>query len=341
MTIIGAYLGSHIWQSWSPDQAEAELRRHKRYGINAIFAEADHYRRDIIQIAHDTGLRFMGGLSCFNDNDAVANNPKLHPVCRDGPRPQMNWYIGITPTCQTYAQSRLDVLKQMTKVYALDGIWLDFIRWPLHWEQELRHDTPAPLESSFDEHTLGRFADCADIEVPAIGARQQADWILRTHRNKWIDFKCWIITDFVARAKAIVDAHLEGKPLGLDIVPATSPQREHLLGQRLNELSAHADCFSPMLYHHVLGFSTDWITETLNELAAQSDRPIVPFVQVDPFSSDGEPLSMREWENVLDAVLSHDRCAGLIAFTGEMLHANRRGPSLANLLGHFHRGHSA
>ena len=40
MTIIGAYLGSHIWQSWSPDQAEAKLRRHKRYGINAIFAEA-------------------------------------------------------------------------------------------------------------------------------------------------------------------------------------------------------------------------------------------------------------------------------------------------------------
>ena len=333
MTLIGAYLGSPDWQRWSSTRAEAEFKRYKRYGVNAILAEADHYRREIIQIAHDNDLRFIGGLTCFNNTDALAHNPKLHPVCRDGRRrPRMNWYIGITPTCQTYAQSRLDVLRQMAKAYKLDGIWLDFIRWPLHWEQELRDDTPAPLESSFDAHTLRRFADYADIDIPAGATRQQADWILRIHKDKWIDFKCWIITDFVAQAKTIVDTHLNAKPLGLDIVPAKSPQREHLLGQGLKELSAHADCFSPMLYHHVLGFSPGWMTEILDELAAQTDRPLVPFVQVDQFSKNGEPFSVREWEKVLTAVLSHGGCAGLIAFTGDMLHAHGRGRSLEKLL---------
>ncbi len=333
MTIIGAYLGLPDWQCWSSTRAEAELKRYKRYGLNAIFAEADHYPGDIIQIAHDNGLSFVGGLTCFHDNDALAHNPKLHPVCRDGRRrPQMNWYIGITPTCQTYAQSRLDVLKQMTKTYKLDGIWLDFIRWPLHWERELRDDTPAPLESSFDERTLKRFADYAAIDIPAGATRQQADWILRVHRDKWIDFKCWIITDFVAQAKSIVDTYLKGKPLGLDIVPAKSQQREDLLGQRLSELSAHADRFSPMLYHHVLGLSPGWMTEILDELAAQTDRPLVPFVQVDPLPSNGGPCSEREWEKVLNAVLSHGNCAGLVAFTGDMLHAHGRGPSLEKLL---------
>lgn len=333
MTLIGAYLGSHIWQNWNPEHAEAELARYQRYGINAIFAEADHYRCDIIQIAHGLGLRFMGGLNCFNDNNAVARNPALRPVGSDGrPRPQMNWYIGIRPTCQTYAQSRLDVLKRMAEMYKLDGIWLDFIRWPLHWEQELRDDTPAPLESSFDRHTLKRFSDYADIEMPTGTTRQQADWILRTHRDRWIEFKCWIITDFVAQAKAIVDAHLDGKPLGLDIVPAKSPQREHLLGQGLSELSSYADCFSPMLYHHALGFSPDWLTETLDELANETGKPLVPFVQVDPFTKNGEAFLAREWEEILNAGLSHGSCAGLIAFTGEMLHANGRGRSLGNLL---------
>ncbi len=333
MTIIGAYLGSSDWRRWGSKQAEAELWRYKRYGVNAIFAEADHYRHDIIKIAHDNDLRFIGGLTCFNNDDALSHNPKLHPVCRDGRRrPQMNWYIGITPTCQAYTRSRLDVLKQMTKAYKLDGLWLDFIRWPLHWEHELRDDTPAPLESSFDEHTLRRFADYADIDIAAGTTRQQADWILRTHREKWIDFKCWIITDFVAQAKTIVDTNLEGKPLGLDIVPAKSPQREHLLGQRLNELSAYADCFSPMLYHHVLGFSPDWMTEILDELAAETHKPIIPFVQADPFSSNHEPFSAREWEKVLNTVLSHGACAGLIAFTGDMLHANGRGRSLGDSL---------
>ena len=334
MTLIGAYLGSHIWQNWSPEQAEAELTRYKGYGVNAIFAEADHYPPDIIEIAHLCGMRFIGGLACFNNNDALAHNPNLHPLCQDGRRrPRMNWYIGIKPTSQTYAQSRLDVLKNMARTYDLDGIWLDFIRWPLHWERELRDDTPAPLESSFDAHTLKRFADYAGIEIPAGATRQQADWILRACRHKWIEFKCWIITDFVAQAKSIVDTYCKGKPLGLNIVPAKSPQREHLLGQRLNELSRHADYFSPMLYHHVLGFSPGWMKGIQDDLAAETDRPLVPFVQVDPFSSNGEPFSVREWEKVLNAVLSRGGCAGLIAFTGDMLHDNGRGPSLAKSAG--------
>ena len=85
MTLIGACLGSSDWQRWSSKQAEAELKRYRCYGVNAIFAEADHYSRDIIQIAHDNDLRFIGALSCFNNNDALARNPELRPICRDGP----------------------------------------------------------------------------------------------------------------------------------------------------------------------------------------------------------------------------------------------------------------
>ena len=147
---MGAYLGSQTWRDWSPDQAEAEFTRYKHYGVNAIFAEADHYRRDLIQIAQDSGLRFMGGLACFNNNDALARNPELHPVLRDGRRrPRMRWYLGLTPSYETYAQPRLDALKQMASSYKLDGIWLDFIRWPLHWERELREDTPGAAGGEF------------------------------------------------------------------------------------------------------------------------------------------------------------------------------------------------
>ena len=278
-------------------------------------------------------MRFFGGLSCFNNNDALAEYPKLHPVGRDGRRrPQMNWYIGITPSYEAYAQSRLEALKQMTRSYQLDGVWLDFIRWPLHWELELREDTPAPQEASFDEHTLSRFAEYAGIDIPTGTTSQKADWILHRHKAEWIDFKCGIITDFVGRAKAIVDTHLVGKPLGLDIVPAKSTQRERLLGQRLPDLSAYADCFSPMLYHHALGFSTGWLSEMLDDMAAQSDKPLIPFVQVDAFSDADGPFTAREWERVLDVVLLHSACVGLIAFRGDMLHSNGRGRAMGNLL---------
>ncbi len=334
MTIVGAYLGAHVWRDWNLEEARAEFSRFQRYGVNTIFSEADHYRRDIIQIAHDIGLRFMGGLTCFKNDAVLSRSPELRPVGRDGQlRPRMNWYVGITPTHQPYAQSRLEVLSNMTRAYELDGIWLDFIRWPLHWEQELRADTPVPLEASFDDHSLERFSRYSAIDIPAGTTKLKADWILRAHRREWIDFKCHVITDFVAQAKTIVKTSMPDKPFGLDIVPARSSQRERLLGQRLPALSAHADCFSPMLYHHVLGFSPAWMTEVLDELAAETAKPLLPFVQVDAFSQNDDAYSAREWDEVLRMTLSHARTVGLIAFTGEMLHVRGRGRSFEEQLG--------
>ena len=88
-----------------------------------------------------------------------------------------------------------------------------------------------------------------------------------------------------------------------------------------------------MLYHHALGYSPEWISETLDDMAAETEKPLIPFVQVDAFSAEDEPFSSREWEEIVHKVLSHDRTSGLIAFTGDMLHIRERGRSLANLLG--------
>ena len=80
MTIVGAYLRTRDWQRWNSTQAVAEFARYNDYGVNTIFAEADHYRSDIIGTARDQGLRFMGGLKCFNNNDALVSYPELHPI---------------------------------------------------------------------------------------------------------------------------------------------------------------------------------------------------------------------------------------------------------------------
>ena len=136
----------------------------------------------------------------------------------------------------------------------------------------------------------------------------------------------------------IVDEHLAGKPLGLDIVPAKPSVRERMLGQRLTELSAHADYFSPMLYQHTLAFDTGWLLEILDDMAAQTDKPLVPFVQVDAFSDEDGTFSAREWERVLEAALSHGGCEGLIAFRGDMLHARGRGRALGKMLRHRNAG---
>ena len=242
--------------------------------------------------------------------------------------------VGIAPSFETYAQSRLDALQTMLMNHALDGVWLDFVRWALHWEQELRDDTPPPLESSFDPHTLQRFAQVANLEMPSGPVAEQANWILSHHKSEWIDFKCQIISDFVRRAYQIMQTYADDKPLGLDMVPARKTTREHLLGQRLPDLAQHSDYLSPMLYHHILGKSPDWMADMLDQFSAETSARLLPFVQVDALGKgDTEAgFNAAEWEAVLSATLTHPNTVGVIAFTGERLHKFERGSRLKQVL---------
>ena len=333
MTIIGAYLGAKTWQAWTASDAGVALTELKNYGINTIFSEADTYDDDMIAGVHDMGMRFMGGLKCFLDNDAVEQHPELHPITVDGePRPQMNWYIGVTPTYELYAQRRLDALEGMVMNHQLDGVWLDFIRWSLHWEQELRDDTPPPLESSFDSHTLTRFADYADLAMPTGTTQEQVNWILKHHLDTWINFRCQVITDFVAQAKRIMNNHAPGIPMGIDCVPAIKADRERLLGQRLPDLAQYADYLSPMLYHHILGKSPTWITDALDEFAGDTSASLLPFLQVDSLKGDDEGFPVHEWETILKLTLDHEKTVGLIVFVGDRLNKNMRGQILKSVL---------
>ena len=80
------------------------------------------------------------------------------------------------------------------------------------------------------------------------------------------------------------------------------------------------------------GFSTGWMSEMLDDMAAQSDKAAHSLCASRRVFGCGRALhSAREWERVLDVVLSHRR-AGLIAFRGDMLHSNGRGQAMGNLL---------
>ena len=51
----------------------------------------------------------------------------------------------------------------VARAYPIDALFLDFVRWPLHWEIELRPDRPRPLDSSFDATTLAKFEEATGI----------------------------------------------------------------------------------------------------------------------------------------------------------------------------------
>ena len=105
--------------------------------------ESDSYDLSMLDATHKAGLRFFAGVACFSDHASnfrtLNQRPELWPVLENGERrPQMEWYVGISPTDCTRRKEALAEIKSIARTYPVDGIFLDFARWPLHWEIELR-----------------------------------------------------------------------------------------------------------------------------------------------------------------------------------------------------------
>jgi hypothetical protein len=342
---VVAFIFPAVMEAWGDQEADSRFRALIDFGITAIATESDTYDDRLIERIHRLGLRFLGSISCFSShgdaNKLLEHRPELHPILETGERrPLMEWYIGVTPTFDDYRESRLDLLENILRNHELDGMWLDFIRWPLHWELEIRRGASEPLQSSFDPHTLQRFLEYADLEMPGHirSTPEQAHWILNEHRGRWTDFKCTVITNFVAQANERVKSIRATVDTGVFLVPASDEKRAYLVGQRIADLASHVDFLSPMAYHPVLHRTPQWAIGVVNDEVNRAPGQIIPVYQVDSaegaeLGADfGPPVPISEWQTVACDAASRDDLAGIAAFTGTALFADNRGKALRDCL---------
>jgi hypothetical protein len=343
---VGAFIFPMVWESWSHDQATSMFKALRDFGVNTIATESETYHDDLIELAHKMNMRFVGGISCFSEHgrnhQPLHDQPELWPILENGERrPLMEWYIGVTPTIDSYRESRLDEIERIMRDHELDGMCLDFVRWPLHWELELRPGQPTPLQSSFDPHTVRRFLEFANLEMPSVceAVPAQAAWILNEHRAEWTNFKCKVITDFVRAARERIATHRRATAqLGAYLVAAPDAERAYLVGQRTADLAQVLDFLSPMVYHPVLHRSPAWVVSTIDESVTLAPGKVLPVLQVDSaegkdLGSDwGPPVPVKDWKEVACHAVQRRDTLGIVAFTGTALFQDRRGEALAQCL---------
>lgn len=342
---IGAFIFPVTWEGWTLNEATDKFKQLKDFGGNTIGTESEVYRDDLIDLAHRLDMRFVGGIACFSEHgrehQPLHDRPELWPILENGQRrPLMEWYIGVVPTFDDYQESRLEAIERIMREHELDGMVLDMVRWPLHWELELRPGEPEPLQSSFDRHTVERFLAYADLDLP--GDREtvpeKAQWILQEHRQVWTDFKCQVIADFVGRARDRVKAQRPEAQLGVFMVAAPDDQRAYLVGQRVRDLAPVCDFLSPMVYHPVLHQSPQWVAQTIDDIVKLEPDNVLPVLQVDSaegevFGSDwGRAVPVEEWRRIACHAAQRRDTLGMVAFTGTALFADQRGEMLADCL---------
>ena len=342
--LVGAFVFPEVWSDLL--FFRTLLAALRNYGVNALLTESNSYHEAVISAAHEVGFRFYAGIACFSDHATnfrkVVERPDLWPVLETGERrPQMEWYVGITPTDRGHQREILSTIHSVAATYPIDGLFLDFVRWPLHWEIELRPNHPQPPDSSFDTGTLAIFEHATGVRLPpdTVPTRVRADWVRERHPREWVEFKCKVVSEFVAEARAILKAARQNAQLGLFIVPDVDGRTEALTGQRLGDLTPLADFVAPMLYHNILLRSSSWISEALAPIVRVAGQKTLPVLQVDSnrdpgLAADwGPPMSVEDWRATLAEVGGRRDLAGLVAFPGASLIGNGRGELLREVVG--------
>ncbi len=223
------------------------------------------------------------------------------------------WYAGVCPSNDKVRQMKLKEIDRMFSKGFYDGVWLDFIRYPCHWEVK----EPNIYESCFCNNCIDKFQKETEIKIPdnLNNTEETAGWVLDNSENIWREWKCEQITSFCANVRKLVDEKYPGKTVGLFGVPWRLVDFDRaikkIICQDYKKLAEYIDVFSPMSYHLMCNRDVDWIGDVTKEIIELTKKPVWVIVQ-----GVSEPVKMtdEEFEKAVIKGLS-DGSSGVFVFS--------------------------
>ena len=249
-------------------------------------AFAPPHRETIARLKQE-GLRVFLTLNAFGGTAGWQEFPDAVPVTASG-APVSPKIGGVCPTHFPWRRQRLALLASWLQQFGagdhggIDGIWLDFIRYPGHWESSW----PEIPDTCYCPRCLELFQVEKGVDIPdGLTTAAAAAWI-RTHaRSLWLRWKKEQIVSFVREVRAEIDRAGAGLPvrLGAFLVPWSQGERQgavtFMLGQDAELISRHVDVLSPMVYHKMVGRPAPWPGEMAAYFRDMTGRPVWPIIQ--------------------------------------------------------------
>ncbi len=283
----------------------------KDWGVDAVFTGTREVKLN--GALRQGGIKIYVEKAIFFDAKFYDARPDGRPVADDGKRVKPEeWYKPLCPGQDWLRRIRLHEIKELADSGEVDGIWLDFIRYPCHWEGT----EPNLYQSCFCQECLIKFQGDAEIKMPSnlSDAGRVADWILSEYPGMWEDFKCRVITSFVARVREVIGEARPEMELGLFSIPWQENDfnraMKRIVAQDLKALAEYVDVFSPMLYHQMCDKEPAWIGEVTGEVARITGKGVLPVIQA---MSTSEELSRDEFREAMETALGGES-DGVIIF---------------------------
>jgi hypothetical protein len=310
-----------------PTELFAQGKTLADYGVNAIWIGSGGLTDERIALLRKQGAQVFAEFNTMHEAGYLKEHPDAAPVGADGKvcPPPDNWQ-GVCPTHEGYRRYRMEAFRETLQKFPIDGIWLDYHHSHASWEQAV----PNMPDTCFCARCLARFSRETHTPLPDRPTPELAKRLLGEYREKWVQWRCNLFTDWVREFRAILDEVRPGALLGTFHCPWTDTDFDGALRNKLAiDLKAQAkyiDVFSIMPYHARFAHSADpaWVsrqTAWLGKYLGIQGRPgerhkIWPIVQLSDWGGQVPVAQVRE-------VLDHGTrlpATGVMVFAWGSLH---------------------
>ncbi|OYX23410.1 MAG: hypothetical protein B7Z16_02555 [Algoriphagus sp. 32-45-6] len=231
-------------------------------GMNAVFVRSISLNREFYETSKKQGLKVFVEFPTLNGKEYLADHPDAWPIDEKGEKsPPADWFMGICPTHAGFKDYRAQQLRAILAAYQVDGVFLDYVHWHAQFE------TPEPIlpETCFCDRCTGAFAASLDTVIPGETIQQKADWILKNADAKWRSWRVGILNGWVEDLGKILKSQQPTAKLGVFHCAWYPSDYDSALYRTMGldpiALAERADVLSPMLFHHMKGRSTTWVSE--------------------------------------------------------------------------------
>jgi hypothetical protein len=284
----------------------------KGRGVNALFG--DYRNKEMIKALHKNNMYFFVEISIFVGKNYWEKYPESRPINAKGEKiSKIKWYAGLCPNQEDLRKEKVAKIKQLITDYEVDGIWLDFIRYPCHWE------VPEPVleQTCFCDECLMIFQKETKISIPQNlkTTKNKAEWLLKEHEKDWTEWKCRRITSLVKDVRKIIKQNKPEVILAMFTVPWKTGDHNNaikkIIGQDYSALAEYVDIFSPMVYHKMCSRSKKWIADITDYVAQLTGKDVLPIIQT-------RDIAEQEFSKMLDTVTG-SKAKGVIIFNSRHL----------------------
>ncbi len=329
---VVALYGFNRNSDWFCGKSDAEiLDILNSWKVNAVFGV--HEDPALAGVLRQGGIKIFAEFGVFAGEQYWDRIPASRPVTSEGVLLEKEqWYAGVNPSNEQVRKEKLADFREMLETSSLDGIWLDFIRWPCHWEVR----DPRLEATSFDRDTLDKFSKDTGIELDSVDDPVLAARLLQDrYREEWYRWRCDQITSWVAESREIIDSCSPGTKLCLFGVPWIRDYDNAIIsviGQDYEALGKQVDIFSPMAYHLMCGRPASWVGDVTGKIGKITGKDILPIIQtVDTPGS----LAPADLGDAVESALNSPGSMGVILYNLDGLDEEKLAAAREAILRHF------